>query len=104
MPKIAIDGDSLSVSPFSAANATTKFPPGEEFVTINNVAVLIQGDDVSEHTNNDGVLEVHSNATMTTSQTFVTINNIPVVIDGDNATCSTTHTINATGFVTITIA
>lgn len=100
MPKIAIDGDSLSVSPFSAANATTKFPPGEEFVTINNVAVLIQGDDVSEHTNNG---EVHSNATMTTSQTFVTINNIPVVIDGDAATCSTTHTINATGFVTITV-
>ena len=101
---IAVNNDSLSVSPFSTANATTKFPPGEEFVTINGDVVLIQGDDVSTHTNNvPDPPVVHENATMNTSQSFVTINNIPIVIDGDSATCSSSHTINATGFVTITI-
>jgi len=99
MSQIAINGDNLSVSPFSAAIVSST----QAFVKIDGTNIVIQGDPVSTHTNTTpNPDDVHAGATMTTSQSFVTINNKPIVIDGDNASCDESHTVNATGFITIT--
>lgn len=77
--------------------------PTRDFLKIDGKPVLIQGDSVSEHINTaPNPDDIHAGATMTTSQSFVTINGIPIVVDGDNASCDDSHTINATGSVTIT--
>jgi len=102
MPKIARDNDTMNTGIFTSATVSST----QSFVSIQGVNIVKQGDPVSTHTYDNPETppspdQVHSGATMVASQGFVTIQGVPIIIDGDNATCSLSHTVNASGFVTI---
>lgn len=95
--KISVNNDSLNVGSFSPANVSSV--SSSSHVRINGKPIVVQGGSVSTHSFST---QTHSGATMVSSgQGFIRINSINIIVDGDAATCSASHTVNATGFVTV---
>lgn len=94
--KIAVNNDSLNTGVFTPANVISS-----SHVKINGVSVCIENDDVTTHSRTFPN-QTHAGAFMESShQNFVKINGFNIIVDGDAASCSPTHTVNATGFVLI---
>lgn len=96
--KIAVNNDSLNTGVFTPAAVISS-----SHVKINGTSVCVETDSVTTHSRTSPS-ETHAGAFMESSQqNFVKINGFNIIIDGDAASCSPTHTVNATGFVLINI-
>lgn len=114
MPNVAVNEDSIVVSPYTTSPA--KVSSSQSFVNITNTGgsakpILLHGDSVASHSH-DGTTH---NSTAVATQSFFKIGGKNVVLGGDGATCShevipppppgeaPTHTtITGTGFVIVT--
>jgi uncharacterized Zn-binding protein involved in type VI secretion len=96
MTKVAVNTNTVSVSPFTPTPVLTN----TRFVKINGLGVVLVGDSVDTHTDFGPIPDViHSGATTTSTQSYVKVNGVAVVVNNSPTTCS--HTVVGTGFVDI---
>lgn len=94
--KIAVNTDTVSVSPFTPTPVLTNV----RFVKVNGQGVVLVGDSVPTHTDfapNPDI--IHSGATTNSTQYYVRVNGVPIVVNGSTTSCA--HTVVGTGFVDI---